>query len=174
MLSCATTSLSQSPWFPHGSGQLLKVSRFGINVVCWWIKWNTRQSNICMLPVTSTPVKQSMNPQPRINSTKQIICTPNYCEYKMLFFSFLIKSINTLQLRDREKCRNDNQLQPLPPSSLHHYPTLKVGDRVGCWLLVAIHNKLPLIHFSHDINGNLKKNILKTYLLSLRVVYLYV
>ena len=122
------------------------------------IKWNTRQSNICMLPVTSTPVKQSMNPQPRINSTKQIICTPNYCEYKMLFFSFLIKSINTLQLRDREKCRNDNQLQPLPPSSLHHYPTLKVGDRVGCWLLVAIHNKLPLIHFSHDI----------------RVVYLYV
>ena len=154
MLSCATTSLSQSPWFPHGSGQLLKVSRFGINVVCWWIKWNTRQGNICMLPVTSTPVKQSMNPQPRINSTKQIICTPNYCEYKMLFFSFLIKSINTLQLRDREKCRNDNQLQPLPPSSsLHHYPTLKVGDRVGCWLLVAgcDTQQVATDSFSHDI-----------------------
>ena len=61
--------------------------------------------------------------QPRINSTKQIICTPNYCEYKMLFFSFLIKSINTLQLQDREKCRKDNQLQPLPssPPSLSYF-----------------------------------------------------
>ena len=32
------------------------------NVVCWCIKWNTRQGNIFMHPVTSTPVKQSMNP----------------------------------------------------------------------------------------------------------------